>query len=834
MALKENERVSQDLNERTIAFLTLYVSQNFLPMVVDVETAEEAWNNLAQHFLGKRTAKRLHLRKEFVSLRKEEKEDVSSYILRARRLQTSINTIEENTITDSNLIDTILSGLPRDFDLTVNILATTQNLDVDTMATHLMHAEALLQRETENKPKVLAFTARKQYYSNVQKLRPKWYHYGKLGHLKKNFWLLKSTTRNESNTLALSAVEDKQNGCLAELPTNSWIIDSGATAHMTPYQDKFKNIKKLNAPISVTLGNGKEIIAEMAETIQLTEDVKLENVLYCPELDANLLSVKAATENGCCGYFENTGFCLWKGKQKVLYGRRMNGLYIFCPTHHYGLISSSPMDIHRKFAHAGKAQMQNLDQHVNELGKVSKFDEECDVCIQAKQGREMQPKTSSSHASTKVLQLLHMDVMGPIIPTGLDEEKYIITILDDYSKLALATSICSKGTVTEIVMDTISLLENQSGEKVKTIRTDNGTEFVNAVLSSFMRQKGIMHQTSAPYSPQQNGSAERLNRTLMEKVRAVLIDSQLSKTLWPLALNYVVHTRNRTPCKPHNKTPYEMFTGQKPDVSHFQIFGNACHVLNPKHKVFSKLDPRSEKGTFVGYVTGSKNTYYILVGGNLIESKNVRFTDSSTVRSKLPESNETQKTSGVGVNHINSDCCEIEEYEHHLQNKNTFETDVQMEHETDLTRRYPSRQRRTPKEWYVANLAVKEPLTYEEAVSGPDALLWIEAMNEEIKSLNELQTYDVCSRPFDVQPLPCKWVFKLKRDQHGNIIRYKARLVAKGFKQKSGIDYSDTFAPVAKHTTLRFFLTVVATQDLELEQLDIKTTFLYGELQEKL
>ena len=114
----------------------------------------------------------------------------------------------------------------------------------------------------------------------------------------------------------------------------------------------------------------------------------------------------------------------------------------------------------------------------------------------------MQPKTSSTHASTKVLQLLHMDVMGPITPTGLDEEKYIITILDDYSKLALATLTCSKRAVIEIVMDTVSLLENQRGEKVKTTRIDNGTEFVNAVLSGFSRQKGIMHQTSAPYSPQ--------------------------------------------------------------------------------------------------------------------------------------------------------------------------------------------------------------------------------------------------------------------------------------------------------------------------------------------
>ena len=100
----------------------------------------------------------------------------------------------------------------------------------------------------------------------------------------------------------------------------------------------------------------------------------------------------------------------------------------------------------------------------------------------------MQPKTSSTHASTKVLQLLHMDVMGPITPTGLDEEKYIITILDDYSKLALATSIGSKRAVTEIVMDTVPLL-NQRGEKVKTTRTDNGTKFVNAVLSGFIRQK---------------------------------------------------------------------------------------------------------------------------------------------------------------------------------------------------------------------------------------------------------------------------------------------------------------------------------------------------------
>eukprot|EP00963_Diacronema_lutheri_P001208 scaffold78_cov513-Pavlova_lutheri.AAC.1 len=149
-------------------------------------------------------------------------------------------------------------------------------------------------------------------------------------------------------------------------------------------------------------------------------------------------------------------------------------------------------------------------------------------------------------------------------------------------------------------------------------------------------------------------------------------------------------------------------------------------------------------------------------------------------------------------------------------------------------RRYPLRERRPPPPYWTANACLTEPLTLDEALGSPQHDDWKLALQEEVSSLSEQDVFDVVDRTPEMKTLPCKWVFKVKYDQDGNIQRFKARLVAKGFKQVAGIDFGETFAPVAKQSTLRLLWTLAAKRDWEVENIDIKTAFLNGDLDEEI
>jgi hypothetical protein len=349
----------------------------------------------------------------------------------------------------------------------------------------------------------------------------------------------------------------------------------------------------------------------------------------------------------------------------------------------------------------------------------------------------------------------------------------------------------------------------------------------------------------------------------------MLKDSGLGEVLWVEAMVTANYTRNWLPLRVHGKTPWEKFFGEKPDVSHMRVFGARAYMHIPKENR-KKMQSVSERGVFMGYESNCK-TYkvlrekdgWILVSCDVIVNEKLAFgTIELSSGSKKEEegardlshvSPPTQMgagdiptgKSGTGREESNGPSKVLTRVAAASQ-KLPLQIDLKDEEdgkEQEL-RKNLARERKTPAR-YRANLAIEgsnprgsgehhELQTYQETVSGEESELWQKSMDEKMRSLLENSTWELVERPKGVKPIPMKWVYKVKRDTQGNVERYKSRLVAKGFLQKQGVDFEEVYAPVSKHTTLRALLAIVAQQDLELQQLDVKTAFLNGELEEEI
>ncbi|PSC67053.1 Retrovirus-related Pol poly from transposon TNT 1-94, partial [Micractinium conductrix] len=334
------------------------------------------------------------------------------------------------------------------------------------------------------------------------------------------------------------------------------------------------------------------------------------------------------------------------------------------------------------------------------------------------------------------LELLHTDLCGPLPVASAGGSLYFNTILDDFTGMSFVIPLRHKSDAADSIIHTVTMLQRQAGLPVKRVRSDNGGEFCNSTLSEFYTSQGVLHETTNPYSPQQNGKAERLNRTLWEKARPMLSDAGLPKHLWADAI----------------------------------------------------LDPVSQPGRLIGYAANRKGYKILLNSGAIITSRDVTFDDAAKCGAARRPASEWQ-----------DDAYRI-----------------------------------TGRSNVAANAAIaNEPTTMKEALSGPDAAAWQLAMDDEMASLIANDTWTLCEPPHGTKPIPAKWVYKIKRDSNGNIERYKARLVVQGFRQREGIDYDEVFAPVSKYSTLRTVLSTAAAQDLDLHQLDIKTAFLNGTIDEE-
>ena len=233
------------------------------------------------------------------------------------------------------------------------------------------------------------------------------------------------------------------------------------------------------------------------------------------------------------------------------------------------------------------------------ISNINKAKKVCEVCLEAKQTRS--PFKSERTRASRPLEIIHTDVCGPVDPVTWDGKKYFTTFLDDYTHFLMVYLIEGKYEVIDAIKEYVAEVEAKWNYKVSKIRCDNGGEYANKNLSNWCKMKGIMLDYTISYTPQLNGKAERINRTVMETTRALLSDSKLPKNMWGEALRTAAYLMNRSPTSTLDTTPAEKWFQKRPDLSKLKIFGSIvyAHVNKP----IKKLDSRTEKYILVGYGT---------------------------------------------------------------------------------------------------------------------------------------------------------------------------------------------------------------------------------------
>ncbi|GJV69342.1 retrotransposon protein, putative, ty1-copia subclass [Tanacetum coccineum] len=363
-------------------------------------------------------------------------------------------------------------------------------------------------------------------------------------------------------------------------------------------------------------------------------------------------------------------------------------------------------------------------------------------------------------------------------------------------------------------------VENQLGKPIKSIRSDRGDEYISQEFKDYQ-------QLTPPYTPQHNRVSERRNRTLLDMVRSMMNLTTLPLSFWDYALESAARILNMVPTKKVDKTPYELWYGKVPNLSYLKVWG--CEAL-VKRDTPDKLQQRSVKCIFIGYPKETMGYYFYFPPENkIVVARYAEFFEKNLL---------SQEVSGRAG--------ELEEIQDEDTSPSEITSEIPMEvegfeppHEEEAPVRRSVRTHRAP-ERLCLNVEVEEhslgdlnePANYKAAMLDPKSNKWLDAMNAEMQSMKDNQVWRLVDLPPNCKTVGSKWLFKKKTDMDGNVHTYKARLVAKGYTQLYGVDYEETFSPVADIRAIRILIAIAAFYDYEIWQMDVKTAFLNGYLDE--
>lgn len=650
-------------------------------------------------------------------------------------------------------------------------------------------------------------------------------------------------------------------------------IDSGASEHLVSDKSLLSSVSTLKNPINIQVAkNGTSIFAYVSGEIRLSHtvmcereykqhEILLEDVLVTEGLRHNLLSVQQIEKRGGSLTFKNGKVEIRFNDVLAAVGFREKEMYVIefdkivsanvaCKCDH-----TSDELWHRRMGHLGMSNVSKLPQCSSTNMKISGKLPFCQVCVEGRSTRK--PYTGQRTPTTRPLQRVHSDVCGPMPVSTYNGMRYFVIFVDDYTHMTVTYLMKNKSDVFDRFREFHAMATSHFNTKMSRLRSDRGTEYTCGEMKKFCKENGIVMEVNPAHNPELNGTSERMNRTLLDKARSMLKDNRISESMWGEAVMTATYLTNRSPTRClQDKTPYELWFNKKPNLKSIRVFGCKAMAHNEGQK--KKFDCRSKTLMMVGYDESGYRLWdnesrKIVIARNvdfdeappevMVNSSDVNSGESLNTKLIRKSSLSTPVKSPAKTPQSNS---RVKQEEAASSSEEEFHGFSDQEEEPVVTpvtvrRQIPTVIRRNPVRQCRENLQPRAlalsainwiedvPLNYSEVFERDDERKWLDAIDDELNSLEENETWKVVKKP-EAKLLDTKWVFKVKDDLGSP--RYKARLVVRGYQQREGIDFAETYSPVARMATIRTVLAVSLYKKHKIRHLDVTTAFLYGFLEE--
>lgn len=853
----------------------------------------KVWTYLVETYGIIKTSQIVTLWKEFVTIHKSSSETVVQFISRFELVIYKLQSAKE-TLSDNLKIAILLNGLPGEYESFIAALQF-QTIDYKTLKVKLIERSLTMNIEpvsssTDNSEAIAAKASYQRDRGGRREIF-KCTNCLKTGHKLERCWApggplyrerspTRSPARSPISGLALNVTNHD---------TDIVIFDSGCTEHILTDDSFFTHLSLTKDSNNVESGDGSKqrVEGRGSAAISVCDSnghqscLQLEDALYVPTFKYNLISIDIlCTRNNTVQFTGNTGVITLKNGHYINLIRK-NGLYCLrIVTNPVSLLSLG--DWHNRLGHADQSMLKQLPNVVDGVSfKTSCVTQRCQLCTINKISQTT-VRNDTPLRSQNIRDLVFTDACGPFVDS-INGNKYIISFIDDHSRVARVYFMKKKSES----LDKFKLYVAEFGMP-KALRSDNAKEYFTPEMTNFIVEKGVgmQQQSTAPYSPHQNGVAERYWRTINDMARTMLDQASLPDCFWVRAVETAVFLRNRLiTAAVKGKTPYEVAQGKKPDLSHVRVFGSDCVVKIERHR--TKMEQKGRRGIFMGYDERSPvYVVYLCDERKFVKSRNVVIFENSFTNSQscfkcssksgiilvperissIPDIDPVSVTADVYQNGNNFGENESDFWSNQGDDELADETLVIDRDETEIVtpevipeipvNQPVRRSTRTIKQpsWQqdfhmgdypledtiFAGIALKSavfsdvPNTYKQALESSESKHWEDAMQRELTSLRDNDTWRLVPRPIKSPVIKGRWVFAKKCDKNGELESYKARYVAKGFSQIHGENYDETFAPTAKMSTIRMIIALSAQKNLILHQIDVKTAFLNSPLDEEI